>query len=54
MVLSDDEESPLFARTAKDPLVQLIRTQWHEAKAMRNLNDRRGIYLLAPLRIDDR
>ena len=54
MVLSDDEESPLFARSAKDPLVQLIRTQWHEAKAMRNLNDRRGIYLLAPLRIDDR
>jgi protease-4 len=54
MVLSDDEESPLFTRTATDPVMQLIRSQWQQAEAMRNLNDRRGIYLLAPLRIDDR
>ena len=54
MLLSDDEEAPLFAKSPRDPVVSLLREQVRELGALRNLNDRRGIYLLAPVRVEAR
>lgn len=54
LVLSDDEESPLFSKTHRDPAMTLIRTQLESLASLRHLNDRRGIYLLAPIRIESR
>lgn len=54
LVLSDGEDSPLFAKTPRDPAMSLIRAQFESLAALRNLNDRRGIYLLAPVRVESR
>lgn len=54
LVLSDDEESPMFAKAHRDPAMALIRSQLESLTSLRNLNDRRGIYLLAPVRVESR
>ena len=54
LVLSDGEESPLFSKAQRDPAMALIRSQLDSLASLRNLNDRRGIYLLAPVRVESR
>ena len=54
LVLSDGEEAPLFAKARRDPALALLRAQLQSLGSLRNLNDRRGIYLLAPVRIESR
>ncbi len=49
MLLGDDEPAPVFASAAKDPALELLRSQWKALEGLRRLNDRRGIYLLAPV-----
>lgn len=54
IILSDDEENPVFAKARREPLVSLLRDQLRSLESLRNLNDRRGIYLIAPVRVDVR
>jgi len=49
MLLGDDEPAPVFAGAAQDPALRLLRDQWKVVEGLRRLNDRRGIYLLAPV-----
>ena len=49
MLFGDDEPAPVFAGAAKDPAMELLRGQWKAIEGLRRLNDRRGIYLLAPV-----
>lgn len=53
-LLADDEDSPLFAKARRDPLLSMVREQIRAAGALRNLNDRRGIYLLSPVKVEAR
>ena len=53
-IFSDDEEPPVFAKASQDPVAALLRQQWGSLRTLRNLNDRRGVYLLAPVRVEAR
>lgn len=52
--LSEDEENPLFAKAQRDPVVSMVREQLRTLSALRNLNDRRGIYMLSPVTVEAR
>lgn len=54
IILSDEEDAPLFARAGRDPAVALLREQLRSLESLRKLNDRRGIYLLSPVRVEAR
>ncbi len=49
MLFGEDEPAPIFAGAAKDPAMELLRSQWKALEGLRRLNDRRGVYLLAPV-----
>ena len=53
-LLSDDEENPVFAKSNRDPVRALLSAQLRALGDLRHLNDQRGIYLLAPLKIESR
>jgi protease-4 len=55
-LLSDDrEDHPLFTRSApSDPAVLFLRTHAETLRAIRTLNDPKGIYLTCPLRLERR
>lgn len=53
-LLSDDEENPVFAKAERDPVRSLLTEQVRALGDLRNLNDRRGIYLIAPVRVEAR
>ena len=55
-LLSDGrEDHPLFTRAApSDPAVLFLRTHAETLRAIRTLNDPKGIYLTCPLRLERR
>jgi len=55
-LLSDGrEDRPLFTRAApSDPAVLFLRTHAETLRAIRTLNDPKGIYLTCPLRLERR
>ena len=55
-LLSDGQEDhPLFTRAApSDPAVLFLRTHAETLRAIRTLNDPKGIYLTCPLRLERR
>jgi protease-4 len=51
LLSEDGNESPLFARLqAKDPALLFLRSHAEVLKAVRSLNDPRGVYLSCPVR----
>lgn len=53
-LLSDEEDNPVFAKAQRDPVRALLKEQLRTLGNLRHLNDRRGIYLLAPLVVEAR
>lgn len=50
-VLSDDDnESPLFAKASRDPALLFLRSHAEILRAIRTLNDPKGVYLASPVR----
>lgn len=45
----EDDESPLFAKAATDPTKDFLRANARWLRALRSLNDPRGVYLTCPL-----
>jgi protease-4 len=45
----DDDESPLFAKAAADPAKDFLRANARWLRALRSLNDPRGVYLTCPI-----
>lgn len=54
LLLSDEEPAPVFAQVSRDPALALLKAQWRTLERLRGLNDRRGIYLLAPVGVTPR
>lgn len=54
LLFSDEEPAPVFAQASRDPALALLRAQWRTLERLRGLNDRRGIYLLAPVGVTTR
>lgn len=54
LLFSDEEPSPVFAQASRDPALALLKAQWRTLERLRGLNDRRGIYLLAPVGVTTR
>jgi protease-4 len=51
LLSEDGDDSPLFARLqAKDPALLFLRSHAEVLKAVRSLNDPRGVYLSCPVR----
>jgi protease-4 len=55
-LLTDDrEDHPLFTRAApRDPALLFLRTHAETLRAIRTLNDPKGVYLTCPLRLERR
>jgi protease-4 len=55
-LLTDDrEDNPLFTRAApRDPALLFLRTHAETLRAIRTLNDPKGVYLTCPLRLERR
>ena len=53
-LMEGDGESPLFAGVRRDPALEEIRSRWTQLRALRGLNDRRGIYLIGPVGVEAR
>lgn len=53
-LMEEGEPAPLFADSGADPVLREIRGKWRALKAIRHLNDRRGIYLIGPLGVEAR
>ena len=54
LLFSDEEPSPVFAQASRDPALALLKAQWRTLERLRGLNDRQGIYLLAPVGVTTR
>ena len=54
LLFGDEEPAPVFAGLARDPALDILRAQWRALEGLRRLNDRRGIYLLAPVGVEAR
>jgi protease-4 len=54
LLFSDEEPAPVFAQASRDPALALLKAQWRTLERLRGLNDRRGIYLLAPVGVTTR
>jgi protease IV len=53
-LMEEREPAPLFAGIARDPALAELRARWRSLKALRHLNDRRGIYLIGPVGVEAR
>lgn len=48
-LLSEDEDTPLFARASADPAKEFLRANAKWLRSVRTLNDPKGVYLTCPL-----
>jgi protease-4 len=53
-LMEDGEPAPLFSASGSDPVLREMRAKWRSLKSLRQLNDRRGIYLIGPLGVEAR
>jgi protease-4 len=53
-LMEEGEPAPLFAGAGSDPVLRELRAKWRSLKALRHLNDRRGIYLIGPVGVEAR
>lgn len=53
-LMEEGEPAPLFAGARRDPVLGELRAKWRQLRALRNLNDRRGIYLIGPVEVEAR
>jgi len=53
-LMEEGEPAPLFAGAHRDPVLGELRARWRQLRALRHLNDRRGIYLIGPVGVEAR